>query len=180
MAHSLGAWRRVSGAARLVAALALGGAGSAVGQASSSAGPPASAAARAAVDDLNAKFVRACREMDNAASASLWADDGVDLIQGLAPMVGKAAIAAWLDGLAPGLKGAKMVYCTIDWKQITIQGDVAYEWGTNRQRMEFPPPAQPFESEGKITLVLERQTNGEWKIGLESWNSSPKAGAPRG
>ncbi|HEY7894678.1 MAG TPA: DUF4440 domain-containing protein [Gemmatimonadaceae bacterium] len=135
----------------------------------------APAADRAAVDTLNAKEAKACREMDNAASASLWAEDGVDLIQGLQPMVGKAVIAAWLNGLTPGLKGAKMVYCTIEWKQVTVAGDWAYEWGVNRQRIEFPSPQQPFETEGKITLVLKRQPNGEWKIELESWNSSPKA-----
>ncbi|HKV51217.1 MAG TPA: DUF4440 domain-containing protein, partial [Gemmatimonadaceae bacterium] len=126
-------------------------------------------------DSVNAREVKACRDMDNAASAALWADDGVDLIQGLQPMVGKAVIAAWLSGLTPGLRGAKMVYCTIDWKQVTVVGDWAYEWGINRQRIEFPSPQQPFETEGKITLVLKRQSNGEWKIELESWNSSPKA-----
>jgi uncharacterized protein (TIGR02246 family) len=154
----------------------LGAAGIASGQASSvAASSSADSVARRAVDALNAKEVQACQQMDNPASAELWAEDGVDLIQGLEPMVGKAAIAAWLNGLTPGLKGAKMVYCTIDWKQITIQGDWAYEWGINKQRIEFPPPQQPFESEGKMTLVLKRQTSGEWKIELESWNSNPKA-----
>lgn len=169
MFRTLGRWRGLAAAA-CAAGMAVAVPASAVGQA-------ASGADRAAVDSLNAKEVRACQTMDNAASASLWADDGVDLIQGLQPMEGKAVIAAWLNGLTPGLKGAKMVYCTIDWKQITVEGDWAYEWGVNRQRIEFPSPQQPFESEGKITLVLKRQTNGEWKIELESWNSSPKAAA---
>lgn len=167
MRHSLVKWRRAAAAACVVGLVA-GAPGIAGGQA-------APAAARAAVDTLNAKEVKACLTMDNAASTSLWADDGVDLIQGLQPMVGKTVIAAWLNGLRPGLKGAKMVSCTIDWKQITIAGDWAYEWGINRQRIEFPSPQQPFESEGKITLVLKRQPSGEWKIELESWNSSPKA-----
>jgi len=32
------------------------------------------------------------------------------------------------------------------------------------------------ESEAKMTLVLKRQPTGDWKIELESWNSSPKPG----
>ena len=171
MARSLGTWRHAACAAIVM----LGATVRASGQAPSAAGSATpDTAARRAVDALNAQEVKACQAMDNAASAALWADDGVDLIQGLEPMVGKGAIGAWLNGLTPGLKGAKMVYCTIDWKQITIQGDWAYEWGINRQRIEFPPPQQAFESEGKMTLVLKRQATGEWKIELESWNSSPK------
>lgn len=173
MVRALGRWRR---GAACAAVLVLGATGVAAGQAGSAAGSAsADSAARRAVDALNAKEVKACLEMDHTASAALWAEDGVDLIQGLEPMVGKSVIAAWLNSLTPGLKGAKMVYCTIDWKQITMQGDWAYEWGINKQRIEFPPPQQPFESEGKMTLVLKRQTNGEWKIELESWNSNPKA-----
>ncbi len=165
MRYSLGIWRAAAAVACAAATAAIA---PCIVVAQS-----APAAARAAVDTLNAKEVKACREMDNAASAALWADDGVDLIEGLQPMVGKAVIAAWLNGLTPGLKGAKMVYCTIEWKQITVAGDWAYEWGVNRQRIEFPSPQQPFETEGKITLVLKRQADGAWKIALESWNSSP-------
>ena len=131
--------------------------------------------ARRAVDALNKREADACFKMDNAASAALWADDGVDLIQGLAPMIGKETIAKWYESLTPQLRGAKMEYCTIDWQAIKIQGDWAWEWGINRQKISFPPPQKPFQSEGKIVLILKRQTNGEWKIELESWNSNPQA-----
>ncbi len=127
------------------------------------------------VNALNQKEAEACRKMDQSASAALWADDGVDLIQGLQPMVGKAAISKWLDGLTVQTRGAKMDYCTIDWKQVKIQGDWVYEWGITRQKIEFPPPQKSFESEGKMLLILKRQQNDSWKIELESWNSSPGA-----
>ena len=176
MTRSLGRWRGATRYAACAAMLVLGATAPARAQARSADGSAApDTAARRAIDAFNDREVKACQDMDHAASAALWADDGVDLIQGLEPMVGKPVIAAWLNGLTPGLKGARMVYCTIDWKQITIQGDWAYEWGINKQRIEFPPPQQPFESEGKMTLVLKRQTSGEWKIELESWNSNPKA-----
>src|SRR5581483_5838373 len=79
---------------------------------------------------------------------------------GLPPMVGKAKISAWLDSLTPQLAGAKMDYCTVDWQDIRIQGDLAYEWGINRQKIEFPAPGKPFEGNGKILLILKLQQDG--------------------
>lgn len=125
------------------------------------------------VASFNQKFIGACQKMDQEAASELWADDGADLLPGMAPMVGKAAISQWLRGLTPQLAGAKMLYCTAEWKEIHVQGDLAYEWGVNRQKIEFPPPAKSFESEGKIVLVLKRHGDAPWKIALESWSSNP-------
>jgi ketosteroid isomerase-like protein len=130
--------------------------------------------ARKSLDAFNQEFTSACQKMDNPAAAALWADDGADLLPGMAPMIGKAKISDWLNGLTPQLAGAKMAYCTVDWQDIQIHGDLAYEWGINRQKIEFPPPKQSFENEGKILLILKRQANGSWKIVLESWNSNPQ------
>ena len=132
---------------------------------------------RQALDKFNQDFITACQKMNHPAAAALWADDGVDLLPGMEPMVGKAKISDWLNGLTPQLAGAKMLYCTVDWKDIQIFGDIAYEWGFNRQKIEFPPPKKPFEGEGKILLILKRQGDGSWKIALESWNSNPRSQA---
>lgn len=133
--------------------------------------------ARQAVATLNQKEADACRKMDNDASAALWADDGTDLIQGLAPMIGKEAISKWYESLKPQLRGAKMEYCTIEWHTIKIQDDWAWEWGITRQKIDPPPPQEPFESNGKMLLILKRQVDGHWKIELESWNSNPVTAA---
>jgi len=63
---------------------------------------------------LNQEIVRACQQRDFDATLALWADDGVDLLPGLRPMVGKAKISAWLDSLRPQMEGTKMRYCTVD------------------------------------------------------------------
>ena len=130
--------------------------------------------ARKSLDAFNQEFAAACVRMDHKADAEFWADDGVDLLPGLDPMIGKAKISAWLDSLTPQLAGAKMIYCTVDWKDIQIHGDLAYEWGINRQKIEFPPPKKSFEGNGKILLILKRQADGSWKVVLEAWNGSPQ------
>ncbi len=131
--------------------------------------------ARKSVDALNQEIVRACQQRDFDATAALWADNGVDLLPGLEPMVAKPKITAWLDSLRPNLLGAKMAYCTIDWQDIQVHGEVAYEWGINRQLIEYPAPRKSTPTEGKIVFILRRQGNGSWKIVLESWNGNPQS-----
>lgn len=130
--------------------------------------------AQRSVDIINQEIVRACQQRDFDATLALWADDGVDLLPGLAPMVGKARISAWLDSLRPQMEGSKMRYCTVDWQDLQIHGDLAYEWGINRQFIEYPPPRKSAPNEGKILFILKRKGDGRWKIELESWNSNPQ------
>lgn len=129
---------------------------------------------RATLDEFNRKFIGNCRNMDQPAAAQLWADDGADLLPGLEPMVGKPAIAKWLNSLTPQLAGAKMLQCDVDWRQIKIDGDMAYEWGINTQRIAFPGKPDAPANVGKILLILRRQPDGSWKVVLESWNSTPR------
>jgi ketosteroid isomerase-like protein len=130
--------------------------------------------ARKSLDAFNKEFIDACVKMDHAADGAFWADDGTDLIEGMDPMVGKTKITEWLHSLTPMLAHAKMDYCTIDWQDIRIHGDLAYEWGINKQKIEFPPPQEPFVGAGKILLILKRQPSGTWKVEVESWNSLPE------
>lgn len=129
---------------------------------------------RSGVDAFNRAFIESCRNMNNTQAAQLWAEDGVDLLPGMDPMVGQAAISKWLNGLTEQSKGAKVLQCDIDWQSIQLAGDVAYEWGINTQTVSVPGQAQPFKNKGKITLILHRQPDGAWKLALESWNSSPQ------
>ena len=132
---------------------------------------------RKSIDAFNQRFIEACRKMDHPAAAALWIDNGADLLPGMDPMVGRAAITQWLNGLGAQMKDVKMLQCDVDWQQIEIAGDVAYEWGINTQTVSVPNQPEPLKNKGKITLILRKQTDGSWKIALESWNSSPQAKA---
>lgn len=132
-----------------------------------------------AVNEFNRRFVEGCRKRDLEGAALLWADDGVDLLPGMDPMVGKPAITHWLRGLIEQSKDVKILQCDVDWQGTSISGDVAYEWGINTQTISTPDHPEPLKNKGKITLILRKQRDGSWKLALESWNSSPreKAGA---
>lgn len=129
---------------------------------------------RKAVDEFNRRFVDNCRTMNHKGAADLWAEDAVDLLPGMDPMVGKAAISKWLLGLDDQLKGAKVTQCDVEWQSIQVSGDTVYEWGINTQTVSLPDKPEPFKNKGKITLILRRQPQGDWKLVLESWNSSPQ------
>ncbi|MBV9075230.1 MAG: DUF4440 domain-containing protein [Acidobacteria bacterium] len=126
------------------------------------------------LSSFNRRFIDACRAKDNAAALALWADDGVDLLPGMDPMVGKPAITAWLNDLEQKTKDARILQCDVDWKETKVAGDMAYEWGINTQTVSLPNRSEPLKIKGKITLILRKQQDGSWKLVLESWNSNPQ------
>jgi len=128
---------------------------------------------RAEIDAFNQKFLDATLKMDNAASLALWADDGVSLLPNTAPIVGKKAIAKFLDDVIARIAGYKVTGQVNDFHDIQVSGDWATEWGTTHQSIQ-PPDGRPMmEIYGKILLVLHREKDG-WHIAQEMWNSAPK------
>jgi uncharacterized protein (TIGR02246 family) len=130
---------------------------------------------RKGIDLFNRAFIDACRNMNHDAAAQLWADDGVDLLPAMEPMVGKPEISRWLTGLTEKMKGVRVLQCDVDWRDIRVAGDIAYEWGINTQTVSVPDRPEPIKNRGKITLILRKQADGSWKLALESWNGSPQA-----
>ena len=151
-----------AGAASLLCSSALAGSGAAAEN------------GRRGIDEFNRRFIAACRSMDQKAALELWAEDGVDLLPGMEPMIGKSTIAQWLNGLDEQMKGARVTQCDVDWQQINVAGGVAYEWGINTQTVSVADKPEPFRNRGKITLSLRRQAEGDWRLALESWNGSPQ------
>jgi uncharacterized protein (TIGR02246 family) len=129
-------------------------------------------AEQVSIDEFNRRFIEGCRKFDPEGTAKLWANDGVDLLPGMDPMVGKATIEKWLRGLAEQAKGTRILHCDVEWRESHVSGDVAYEWGINTQTVSLPDRSEPMKNKGKITLILRKQTDGAWKLALESWNSS--------
>ena len=113
-------------------------------------------------------------KMDTAGIFALWADDGVDLMPGEAPMVGKKVIQAWVEDILTKMPGYKVSKEEMEFHDMQVSGDWASEWGLEHQVVQPPDGKEPIETWGKIALVLHREANGEWRIKLEMWNASPK------
>ena len=60
------------------------------------------------IETFNGKFLEVTLRMDNAGLMALWAEDGVSLLPGMAPMVSKKAIGTWLDDLVGKMAGYRV------------------------------------------------------------------------
>ena len=130
--------------------------------------------AKVEVDAFNKRYVELHLNMDTAGIFATWADDGVSLMPGEAPLIGKKAIVAWVENILSQMTGYKVVKEEIDFHDIQISGDWASEWATEHQVVQ-PPDGKPvIDSRGKMALVLHREAHGEWKVKQEMWNQAPK------
>ncbi len=129
---------------------------------------------QAEIAAFNQKYIEAHLRMDTAMILSFWAEDGVTLLPEMAPLVGRPAIAKFVEDVVKKMPGNKVTKQEIDFRDIQVSGDWASEWGMERQVVQ-PPDGKPvIDSRGKILLVLHKNAHGEWKVEQEMWNSAPK------
>ena len=129
---------------------------------------------RKEIDAFNKNYVELHLKMQTQAIFDLWAEDGVDLMPGEAPIVGKKAIVAWVEEILAKMPGHKVLKQEMEFHDIQVAGDWASEWATELQVVQ-PPDGKPLiEGYGKMALILHRETNGQWKIQQEMWNAAPK------
>ena len=127
---------------------------------------------RAEIEAFNRRFEDATRRMDNTATLALWAEDGISLLPSAKPIVGKPAIAAFMDQVMATLPGAKMEKFELACFAIEISGDLASEWCNEHQVVLMPGGKPPFDGRGRMLLVLRRQPDGRWLLEREMWNQA--------
>jgi uncharacterized protein (TIGR02246 family) len=130
--------------------------------------------ARKEIAAFNQKFLAAHLKMDNAAIVGMWAQDGVSLLPETAPIIGKQAIAKFMDDVVARMPGYHMRKIEIDFQGVETGGDWASEWAYEHQIVDAPEGKPPFEGYGKMLLVLHRGADGTWRITREMWNQGMK------
>ncbi|MGH9443680.1 MAG: YybH family protein [Thermoanaerobaculia bacterium] len=136
------------------------------------------AAAQAGLDAFNRAVVEATKNMDNAASLALWEEDGVSVLAGAKPLVGRPAIAAFLEKATSGLAGARMESFTMDCSTIAVSGDWATESCVEHQVVRLSGGKPPFDGRGNLLYLLHRGDGGRWRIGTEVWTPASERAAP--
>lgn len=123
---------------------------------------------------FNKRYVELHEKMDTPAILALWAENGVDLMPGNDPLVGRKNISAWVQDALAKMPGYKVVKQEMQFHDIHVCAEWASEWATEHQVVQ-PPDGKPIlESYGKMALLLHREASGEWKVHQEMWNSAPK------
>lgn len=131
-------------------------------------------ARRGEIDAFNRKMIDAHLKMDNEAVMDLWAEDGVSLLPGTAPMIGKKAITKFLDDVTARMPGNRMEKLDMDFQGIEVSGEWASEWALEHQIVKAPDGQIAFDGHGKMLLVLHRGTDSKWRIKREMWNQGMK------
>ena len=97
------------------------------------AGTPEGDGRRKEVEAFNKRYVELHLKMDTAGVLALWAEDGVDLMPGEAPMIGKKTIVTWVQDIVSKMPGYKVTKQEMEFHDIQVSGDWASEWATEHQ-----------------------------------------------
>ncbi len=133
---------------------------------------PAKPSAVAEIEAFNSEFTAAHQRMDNAAIIAFWEEDGVSLLPGMAPLVGKAKISEMILDIPRKYPGFRVLKQEDEFHDIQVSGDRASEWALTHQVAQPPGDKPALDIHGKMLLVLHRDKDGHWKIKQEMWNSA--------
>ncbi len=122
--------------------------------------------------DLDARFARDVAARGGAAFADWFADDGVALNNGQAPLIGKVAIvksANWLP------QNYQLTWTPTD-AMMGPSGDMGYTWGHYEGRSK-DANENPVLTSGRYITVWRKEPDRSWKVVLDAGaNDAPAAG----
>ena len=113
-------------------------------------------------------------KMDTPALVALWEDDGISLLPGAKPLVGRQAIAAFIANVMREMPNAHMKSFEMTCDGIEIAGDTATEYCFEHQVVDLGADKAPFDGTGTLLLVLHRGADGRWRLRREMWNHGVK------
>lgn len=122
--------------------------------------------------DLEARFAKDVLERGGAGFAEWFAEDGVALGNGKAPMIGKVAIAKSANW---DPKLYQLTWTPTD-AVMGPSGDMGYTWG-HFDGYSKDVNGNPVTTSGRYMTIWRKGADGEWKVVLDAGaNEEPKAG----
>jgi ketosteroid isomerase-like protein len=118
--------------------------------------------------DLEARFAKDVATRGGEAFADWFADDGVALGNGAAPLIGKVAIArsaAWSP------KAYQLSWTPTD-GLMGPSGDMGYTWGHYEGRSK-DANGNPVTTSGRYMTIWRKQADGNWKVVLDAGSTEP-------
>ena len=125
------------------------------------------AAVRAAIEAVNAGFMKGVESRSAASMAASYEENARLIPPNEAEVVGKTAIELYWQGMLDhGVTDADFVI-----EDVHTAGDMAVERGHVDLRFADPkaPPATV-----RYLVMWQRQPDGAWKIRYDIWNDAPK------
>ena len=120
--------------------------------------------------ELEARFAKDVLERGGAAFADWFAEDGVALGNGQAPMVGRVAIAKSANW---DPKVYQLTWTPTD-AQMGPSGDEGYTWG-HFEGHSKDANGNPVTTTGRFITIWRKQPDGNWKVVLDAGSNEPVA-----
>ena len=120
--------------------------------------------------DLEARFAKDVRERGGAGFAEWFAEDGVTLGNGAAPVVGRVAIAKSANWLP---QQYQLTWTPTD-AVMGPSGDVGYTWGHFEGRSKDAAGSAIVKT-GRYITIWRKQADGNWKVVLDAGANEPAA-----
>lgn len=120
---------------------------------------------------LEARFAKDVAEHGGKAFAEWFAEDGVVLGNGQAPVIGRVAIAKSSTWLA---KDYQLTWTPTD-AALSPSGDMGYTWGSFEGHSK-DANGNPVTTNGRYMTIWRKEADGQWKVVLDAGANEP-AGA---
>ena len=120
--------------------------------------------------DLEARFAKDVLERGGAAFGEWFAEDGVEMSNGEAPVVGRIAILK-ADNWSP--KQYQLTWTPTD-AVMGPSGDMGYTWG-HYECHSKDANGNPVTTSGRYLTIWRKQADGNWKVVLDSGSNEPAA-----
>jgi len=119
---------------------------------------------------LEARFAKDVLERGGAAFADWFAEDGVALGNGQAPLVGRVAIAKSANW---DPKVYQLIWTPTD-ATMGPSADIGYTWG-HFEGHSKDANGFPVTTTGRYITIWRKQPNGNWKVALDAGSNEPAA-----
>jgi len=120
--------------------------------------------------DLETRFAKDVLERGGTGFAAWFAEDGVALGNGAAPLIGKLAIAR----SAKWLPSAYQLTWTPTEAEMGPSGDMGYTWG-HYEGHSKDANGNPVTTTGRYMTIWRKEPSGEWKVVLDAGANEPAA-----
>jgi uncharacterized protein (TIGR02246 family) len=127
----------------------------------------------AQVYELWKVYTAACNTGDFERWMTLWTEDAIQMPPNDLRRVGIDAIRC---GMRPGFELFETSNMIIHTEEVRIFGDRAYSHGTYTYDMTPKDGGEMINLSGKFLDILEKQTDGSWKIAIDCHNCNLPVG----
>jgi ketosteroid isomerase-like protein len=128
-----------------------------------------------AIEELNQHDMKAALASDTDAIISQWTDDFTVLPPTGPILRGRSANSAAAEQGKEQLKAMVPVDYVVEFEEVTVSGNYAFEWGTYRGTVRSRDGGEPLTYSGKLMRILQRQPDGAWKMHRTMMTSDSQA-----